>query len=535
MIEEERMWNCTSCQNENADGAGYCVYCGSRRSVTVENDREIARKFEAAIFPNEKKSSLATNPRFPFRVPVILNLPEGVIRTIGAAGGITLGVACAFAIYILADPLSMTGRLFNLRDPFTIVMVMILIGFFWGLVICFLRFLKSRTATRISHNSLLTDAMELARVEGLNSVVQQLDTPAAQSSPLLSRLHAVSRHWAITPGLQDADLLLQQHLYTGEEEVRAGYSLLRTFIWALPVLGLLGTVAGVAVAVGGFAEFLGGDIEDVAVIKKSLVSVTAGLSYAFLTTLYGLATSLILMLLTTGLQTRDEKLLTRTHQSVTNLFLPLIESVAPQRTPPGESMLPGLQEHLTNVTGTVVGYIREQASESFKSLKEERELLREEILNTVLVRQQAMLQAIAEQNAILDKNAGVLSELNALTRDATQVSEHVNAYLDRLLALELGQRAKDVVHVVESQRKEMEAGRTALTANADITGEVLVAQKALNDSIGKLHEIKFDETLKQVCDSLSDLKPVLENLREPFILQAVPVAKDYLPAAKSPT
>jgi MotA/TolQ/ExbB proton channel family len=361
------------------------------------------------------------------------------------------------------------------------------------------------------------------------------------------------------------------------------------------VFGLLGTVAGVAVAVGGFAEFLGGDIEDVAVIKKSLVNVTAGLSYAFLTTLYGLGTALVLMLLTSGLQTREEKLLARIHQSVANVFLPLIESVAPQRTAPGELMLPGLQEQLTNVTAAVMEYVREQAHESLKSFKEERELLREDILrwgdllkqkasdgahdigqaidrvgmklanaqldflqkfesiksemdkqaaavlrstvdltNTVSARQEAMLQGIAEQNVMLDKNASTMSELNNLTRDATRVSENINGYLDKLLALGLDRRANDIVHVIESQRIEMETSQSALTANAELTREVLVAQKVLTDSMNKLYEVKLDYTLKQLGDSLVDLKPVLENLREPFILQAVPVAKEHLPQAKSP-
>lgn len=584
------MWTCISCQNENADRAGLCAYCGSRRPVAVESARELATKFEAAIFPNEKRSSLAMNRYFPFRVPVLLKLPERAIRAIGAAAGIALGLACSTLIYLFVDPSSMTGRLFNLRDPFTIVVVMILVVFFWGLVTCFLRYLRTRSTTRISHNSLLLDSMELVKFEGLKSVVQQLDTPAAQSSPLLSRLHSVSRHWATTPSLQDADLLLQQQLYTGEEEVRAGYSLLRTFIWALPVLGLLGTVAGVAVAVGGFAQFLGGDIEDVAVIKRSLVHVTAGLSYAFLTTLYGLGTALVLMLLTTGLQTREEKLLTSTHQSVANLFLPLLESVAPQRSAPSVMMLPGLQEQLTSVTAAVLEHVREQARESLKSFKDERDLLREDILhwgdllkqkatdgahdigealdrvgvnlanaqfdflqkfesiksemdqqaasvlrstadltNTVTFRQQAMLQGIAEQNTMLDKNASALSELNTLTRDAMQLSEAVNLHLDTLRRLDLDQRAKDIVQMMESQRKEMEASRSALGANAAITSEVLVAQKSLTDSVHKLHEIKLDQTLRQFCDSLMDLKPVLENLREPFILQAVPIAKENRP------
>lgn len=586
----DSMWSCPSCQNENAARAAYCAYCGSRRTATIEAAREIATKFEVGIFPNEQRSGLAVNRYFPFRVPTVLRLPEGAIRAIGAAAGLVLGLACSILIYFLANPLSMTGRLFNLRDPFTIVVVTILVVFFWGLIICLLRYLRTKATARISHSSLLIDSMEVVKLEGLEAVVKQLNTPAAQSSPLLRRIHTVSRHWGRTPSLQDADLLLQQQLYSDEEDVRAGYSLLRTFIWALPVLGLLGTVAGVAVAVGGFAEFLGGDIEDVAIIKRSLVNVTAGLSYAFLTTLYGLGTALILMLLTTALQTREEKLLTSTNQSVANLFLPLIEIVAPQPTSTSQDfLLPRLQEQLTGVTGAVLEYVREQARETLKSFKEERDLLREDILrwgdllkqkatdgahdiglaidrvgmklanaqvdflqkfesiksemdqqaasvlhstadltNTVSVHQQVMMQQIAEQNAVLDRNLAALTELNRTTRDTTQLTDKVNDHLDKLLNLNLDERAKEIVAVIESQIKEIEVSRNALSANAAVTNDILVAQKALNDSMTRLHEIQLEQTLKQFCASLTDLKPVLENLREPFILQAVPITKERL-------
>ena len=46
----------------------------------------------------------------------------------------------------------------------------------------------------------------------------------------------------------------------------------------------------------------------------------------------------------------------------------------------------------------------------------------------------------------------------------------------------------------------------------------------VSESIVKLHQIQLDNTLRDFRDSLLGLKPVLENLRKPFILQAVPLA-----------
>ena len=64
------------------------------------------------------------------------------------------------------------------------------------------------------------------------------------------------------PGLTEADIVLQQHGAHDDEEIQGGYSLIRTFIWALPVLGLIGTVIGISLAVGGFAEFLSTGTDD---------------------------------------------------------------------------------------------------------------------------------------------------------------------------------------------------------------------------------------------------------------------------------
>ncbi|HXQ69125.1 MAG TPA: MotA/TolQ/ExbB proton channel family protein [Pyrinomonadaceae bacterium] len=222
--------------------------------------------------------------------------------------------------------------------------------------------------------------MDAAKLNGLDRLAAELELPATEYSPLLRRVRTLAKQWSRTPGLQDADILLQQQLYSDEESVRAGYSVVRTFIWALPVMGLLGTVAGVAVAVGGFAEFLGGDIEDVAVIKQSLVNVTAGLSYAFLTTLYGLAGALVLMLIATALQNREEKLYTTIQERITNLFLPFLQVIAPEEKRTDITAVSGLQEQLIAISNTVLDYVRRQASVTLQSFQEERQALRDGVI-----------------------------------------------------------------------------------------------------------------------------------------------------------
>jgi len=92
------------------------------------------------------------------------------------------------------------------------------------------------------------------------------------------------------------------------EKTASSYTVVRIFIWAMPILGFIGTVLGISMAVGDFAGFLSGDIDDIELVKRELANVSSGLSFAFNTTLLGLLTSLAAMMLTTYVQGKNEGL-----------------------------------------------------------------------------------------------------------------------------------------------------------------------------------------------------------------------------------
>ena len=112
------------------------------------------------------------------------------------------------------------------------------------------------------------------------------------------------------------DILINQG-NQDEAALDTSYSLLSGFIWAIPVLGFIGTVLGLSSAIGGFGEVLE-SAKDIEQIKTELKSVTAGLSMAFVTTLQALAAALVLQLLTTFLKKGEEEFLEETSQYCTN-------------------------------------------------------------------------------------------------------------------------------------------------------------------------------------------------------------------------
>ncbi|MBU0678954.1 MAG: MotA/TolQ/ExbB proton channel family protein [Verrucomicrobia bacterium] len=84
----------------------------------------------------------------------------------------------------------------------------------------------------------------------------------------------------------------------------SSYSIARVLIWAIPILGFIGTVMGLGSAVSGFAEFLAGSAE-LSAIKSAIGNVTIGLGVAFDTTLLALVLSVILMLPLSSIERRE--------------------------------------------------------------------------------------------------------------------------------------------------------------------------------------------------------------------------------------
>lgn len=85
----------------------------------------------------------------------------------------------------------------------------------------------------------------------------------------------------------------------------SSYSVARTLMWAIPIMGFIGTVQGLGQAVGGFAGFLKGaaELKD---IKDAISGVTVGLGVAFDTTLLALILSTFLMFPLAAIQRREE-------------------------------------------------------------------------------------------------------------------------------------------------------------------------------------------------------------------------------------
>jgi biopolymer transport protein ExbB/TolQ len=159
------------------------------------------------------------------------------------------------------------------------------------------------------------DAASLTRPVGRRVLwlLQHLDTVDAQ------RAHELTRH--------QSDL--------ESDTASSGYRTVRLFIWAMPILGFIGTVLGISLAVGSFSEFLTTDvsIDEIDRVTAELGNVASGLSFAFDTTLLGLLAGLVASVTSSGVQSKEERFLT----GVEELSLRIMENTHPTEASVGQA------------------------------------------------------------------------------------------------------------------------------------------------------------------------------------------------------
>jgi hypothetical protein len=106
----------------------------------------------------------------------------------------------------------------------------------------------------------------------------------------------------------DVDGILRSQAETDESSFETSYSVVGGFVWAIPVLGFIGTVQGLSLAIGAFSGVLQ-TATDMSQIKGALQNVTGGLSMAFVTTLQALVLALFIQLALTFLKKAEQEFL----------------------------------------------------------------------------------------------------------------------------------------------------------------------------------------------------------------------------------
>jgi biopolymer transport protein ExbB/TolQ len=123
-----------------------------------------------------------------------------------------------------------------------------------------------------------------ASPEDLRKSLEQIPR-TFRDTRLIGRFEEILRYLELNGSLKG----LQEHVrYIADKaaaDTGASYALVRMFIWAIPILGFLGTVVGIALALGNLAPQQ---------LEESLPEVMAGLTVAFNTTIQALGLCIVL-------------------------------------------------------------------------------------------------------------------------------------------------------------------------------------------------------------------------------------------------
>ncbi|QEG01243.1 hypothetical protein Mal15_53190 [Stieleria maiorica] len=182
---------------------------------------------------------------------------------------------------------------------------------FWSLLILWFK----RAKLRLQHKALglvvMPDQVDFVlSVDRVTDVLHRLyqvcDDP--KRFVLLHRIEVGLSNARNLSRVVDLGEILRTQSEHDESVMETSFNLIRGLVWAIPILGFIGTVSGLSTAIGGFGRVLS-QTEDPSKLIGALQGVTGGLATAFETTLLALMAALLVQMAMTFQKKQEEEFL----------------------------------------------------------------------------------------------------------------------------------------------------------------------------------------------------------------------------------
>jgi biopolymer transport protein ExbB/TolQ len=154
------------------------------------------------------------------------------------------------------------------------------------------------------------EQLPLSDPKNLDRMTTHIDDLASAlgAGLLFRRVRQAFLHFRLHPSRAAVSELLTTMADVDSSRTDTSYTMLHVMIWAIPIVGFIGTVVGLGGAVGGFSASLP-KATDFGELKQLLAGVTSGLSVAFDATFVALLISLLLMFPASAIEKYEQNLL----------------------------------------------------------------------------------------------------------------------------------------------------------------------------------------------------------------------------------
>jgi len=321
----------------------------------------------------------------------------------------------------------------------------------------------------------LQDPMGGGTAEGAESLLGQLDgLPRRDARSLLAgRLRSALSYIAETGSAEDLDDRLERLAAREADRLHDSYALPRLAIWAIPMLGFLGTVIGITISMGTLDfKALMSDAE------ASGAALTAGLALAFDTTTSALALSIVLMFC----QFFTERVESQLNEAIENRaeeeLIGRFDFAAPSRDPVVQS----LQRAADRISANMENLVRRQAE------------IWQATIDTAHQRWSSLTGAA--QATLTKSLVGALEE--SVRLHAAELAKTETAVADRhaKYAETLAESLSQATHTLGKQQERIASQGETLAQAITATADVIKLEDALNHNLQSLQLAgRFEETL----------------------------------------
>ncbi len=181
----------------------------------------------------------------------------------------------------------------------------------------------------------------------LGEMLRKLKVKRFAESAIYRRVYQVLHYIRSAPKKESLNDLLGYQSQIDLKRLETAYTLLQVLIWAIPILGFIGTVLGIGDSVREFSVFIqtaegGGQFSTQ--MRSALGGVTSGLAVAFNTTFLALVLVMPVMILTSFLNKNEEEILVAVEEYCLEELLPHLHI-----SPSNDGVSESFDEHMHRI------------------------------------------------------------------------------------------------------------------------------------------------------------------------------------------